>query len=101
MRRRIPPGTGPGSGARSAGRMGGAETVDESVGFGDQQVRDRDERKEIKVKIPISQHIKLHSIRLMMEQTISESVQDALENYFALLKEQEGDETQEDVVAET
>lgn len=75
--------------------------MDESVGFGDEQVRDRDERKEIKVKIPISQHIKLHSIRLMMEQTISESVQDALENYFALLKEQRRDEEPKDAVAET
>lgn len=75
--------------------------MDESVGFGNEQVRDRDERKEIKVKIPISQHIKLHSIRLMMEQTISESVQDALENYFALLKEQESSEKEENVVAET
>lgn len=75
--------------------------MDESVGFGNEQVRDRDERKEIKVKIPISQHIKLHSIRLMMEQTISESVQDALENYFALLKEQQASEEEQDALAET
>lgn len=52
------------------------------------RIRDRDELKEIKVKIPISQHIKLHRVRLLTETTISQTVRDALEHYFALLREQ-------------
>lgn len=38
--------------------------------------------KEMKVRIPESQHIKLHGIRLVTDQGISETVQKALEEYF-------------------
>lgn len=38
--------------------------------------------KEMKVRIPESQHIKLHGIRLVTDQGISETVQKALENFF-------------------
>lgn len=39
--------------------------------------------KEMKVRIPEDQHIKLHGIRLVRDQGISETVRRALENYFA------------------
>lgn len=42
--------------------------------------------KEIKVKIPIEYHIKLHSIRLTEDQSLSRTVQKALETYFVVLK---------------
>lgn len=48
--------------------------------------------KEIKVRIPVEHHIKLHSIRLMMEQNISDTVQKALETYFDLLRQRESEE---------
>lgn len=48
--------------------------------------------KEIKVRIPVEHHIKLHSIRLMMEQNISDTVQKALETYFDLLRQREKEE---------
>lgn len=38
--------------------------------------------KEMKVRIPRSQHIKLHGLRLVRDQGISESVRKALETYF-------------------
>lgn len=62
--------------------------------------------KEIKVRIPIDHHIKLHSIRLMMEQNISDTVQKALETYFELLRNEESKDVVEtqnslDAYAET
>lgn len=52
------------------------QTIDE------EDAHDRDELKEVKVQIRISQHIKLHTIRLLREQTLSETVRDALDLYF-------------------
>lgn len=52
-------------------------------------MRDPEELKEIKVKLPVRQHIKLHSIKLMMNQNISTTVEKALEAYFTLLKEEQ------------
>lgn len=51
--------------------------------------------KEIKVRIPVDHHIKLHSIRLMMEQNISDTVQKALETYFDMLRQRESKEVEE------
>lgn len=48
----------------------------------------KDGYKEIKVKIPIEYHIKLHSIRLTEDRSLSSTVQDALETYFQVLKRQ-------------
>lgn len=55
--------------------------------FGGEDAHDKDELKEIKVRIRISQHIKLHRIRLLMEQTLSETVRMALDRYFDDLAE--------------
>ncbi|HVL88261.1 MAG TPA: hypothetical protein VM681_09720 [Candidatus Thermoplasmatota archaeon] len=38
--------------------------------------------KEIKVKIPIHQHLKLHTLKLTQGITITEAVETALKNYF-------------------
>lgn len=56
------------------------------------RTRGAEELKEIKVRIPIGYHIRLHSIRLMLEQNISETVQKALETYFELLRQEQGEE---------
>ncbi len=40
------------------------------------------EDKEIKVKIPVDYHIKLHTIKVLRGQTISNSVETALKRYF-------------------
>ena len=38
--------------------------------------------KEIKVKIPVQQHLKLHTLKLTEGITITEAVETALKNYF-------------------
>lgn len=38
--------------------------------------------KEIKVKIPVGYHIKLHTIKVLKGQSISDTVEIALERYF-------------------
>jgi hypothetical protein len=44
-------------------------------------------RKSIKVKLPIRQHIKLHALKLFTEKNISETVEKALDTYFATMKD--------------
>ncbi len=39
--------------------------------------------KEIKVKIPVGYHIKLHTLKVLKGQSISDTVEIALERYFA------------------
>lgn len=38
--------------------------------------------KEIKVKIPVNYHIKLHTLKVLKGQSISDTVEIALEKYF-------------------
>jgi DNA-binding protein Fis len=38
--------------------------------------------KEIKVKIPLDYHIKLHTLKVLKGQSISDTVERALEKYF-------------------
>lgn len=38
--------------------------------------------KEIKVKIPVGYHIKLHTLKVLRGQSISDTVELALEKYF-------------------
>jgi hypothetical protein len=42
-----------------------------------------DAGKEIKVKIPVGYHIKLHTLKVLKGQSISDTVEIALEKYFA------------------
>jgi len=51
--------------------------------YGKQSV-DLDEVKELKVKLPLKFHVKLHSLKLLRGKTMSGTVADALEAYFAI-----------------
>lgn len=42
-----------------------------------------DAGKEIKVKIPVGYHIKLHTLKVLKGQSISDTVEIALQKYFA------------------
>jgi hypothetical protein len=44
--------------------------------------RDVLEPKEVKVKIPMGHHIKLHSVKVLTGKPISEAVTEALDLYF-------------------
>jgi hypothetical protein len=41
-----------------------------------------DSGKEIKVKIPVGYHIKLHTLKVLRGQSISDTVEIALQKYF-------------------
>lgn len=44
---------------------------------------DPSREKEVKVKIPVGYHIKLHSMKVLTGKPISDAVTEALEAYFA------------------
>jgi hypothetical protein len=46
-----------------------------------EQQKDLSVRKSIKVKLPIRQHIKLHALKLVSENNISETVETALDEF--------------------
>jgi hypothetical protein len=48
--------------------------------------------KEVKVKIPINYHIKLHSMKVLTGKAISDTVTEALEAYFGHMKSAPGEE---------
>jgi hypothetical protein len=71
-----------------------ATSFDDSAGPGwglyvDEQRRDLDSRKSIKVKLPIRQHIRLHALKLFSENNISQTVEAALDVYFEQMRQQE------------
>lgn len=47
-----------------------------------QEIRPDHELVEMKVKIPLELHIKLHGVRILIGQSISKSAEIALERYF-------------------
>lgn len=47
---------------------------------------DLNEQREIKVKLPVSLHIKLHGLKITKHKPISEVVLEALEDYFHRLE---------------
>ena len=47
---------------------------------------DLSEAREIKVKLPVSLHIKLHGIKITRHRSISQVVLEALEEYFKKLE---------------
>ena len=51
-----------------------------------EHTKDLDQRKSIKVKLPIRQHIRLHALKLFTEKNISETVEKALDKYFEEMK---------------
>lgn len=46
--------------------------------------------KEIKVKIPVGYHIKLHTLKVLKGQSISDTVELALQRYFTQYPNPEG-----------
>jgi hypothetical protein len=48
------------------------------------------EAKEIKVKIPVDYHIKLHTLKVLKGQSISDTVELALQKYFSEFGDGEG-----------
>jgi hypothetical protein len=46
-------------------------------------VQARLDGKEIKVKIPVGYHIKLHTLKVLKGQSISDTVEIALQKYFS------------------
>lgn len=55
----------------------------------DEQRRDLSARKSLKVKLPIRQHIRLHALKLFSENNISQTVEAALDLYFAQMRAEE------------
>ena len=47
-----------------------------------------DEDKEIKVRIPLDYHVKLHTVKVVSGIPISDTVKAALEGYFEELKDE-------------
>ncbi|MHB8606583.1 MAG: hypothetical protein ACYDCK_15175 [Thermoplasmatota archaeon] len=54
-----------------------------------ENTKDLDAKKSNKVKLPIRQHIRLHALKLFTEKNISETVEKALDAYFATMKAEE------------
>lgn len=54
--------------------------------FGGRRKEAVDEEREIKVKIPLDYHIKLHTVKVVRGQNISDTVKLALANYFNELR---------------
>lgn len=52
---------------------------------GAEKARTLEEAKEIKVKIPLDFHIKLHTLKVLKGQSISDTVEMALGRYFTEL----------------
>ncbi|MGQ0535727.1 MAG: hypothetical protein ACT4PT_06625, partial [Methanobacteriota archaeon] len=48
--------------------------------------KDLDRVKEVKVRIPVTYHIKLHSMKVLTGKQISDTVTEALAEYFGGLK---------------
>lgn len=46
-----------------------------------------DEQKEIKVKIPVEYHVKLHTLKVLKGKEISSTVENALTRYFEILSD--------------
>lgn len=57
--------------------------------YAQQPKKNMEARKSIKVKLPLRQHIKLHALKLFTEKNISETVEKALDSYFANMKDVE------------
>lgn len=49
----------------------------------DEPKPDASRPKEVKVKIPMAQHVKLHSMKVLTGKPISDAVREALDLYFA------------------
>lgn len=55
------------------------------------------ELKELKVKLPLRHHIRLHSLKLVRKEAISDTVMKALTEYFQRLEEEHQGQPDADV----
>ena len=55
--------------------------------------------KELKVRIPVEQHLQLHGLKVMTGKQISDAVTEALETYFLAMREEEARERAENAGA--
>ncbi|MHB8605946.1 MAG: hypothetical protein ACYDCK_11895 [Thermoplasmatota archaeon] len=63
-----------------------------ATGESERTIRQADEAREIKVRIPLDYHIKLHTLKVLKGQSISDTVEIALRNYFQVYSDQNPDE---------
>lgn len=54
----------------------------DGASLGEHDARELSERKILKVKIPVEQQAKLHTLKVLTGTTLSEAVEAALEGYF-------------------
>lgn len=62
-------------------------TVDERSYIFGMKAEALDETKEVKLRLPVAHLIKLHGLKLVRGQNISDSVAEALERYFEALEQ--------------
>ena len=55
---------------------------DDDILFGKPR-RDLEEPKELKIRLPLRYHVRLHGLKLLRKQNIADSVMHALDDYFA------------------
>lgn len=65
------------------------------------EARDLEEEKELKVKIPVSFHVKLHTLKVLHGQNISATVERALTRYFDVLAEDPDGQRLEELSSQT
>lgn len=87
-RPRVRPGPGPVEPSRTGSYPFGLEHGAREVVALSDDGNDVPDRKEVKVKIFEEQHVKLHTVKILKGQTISTTMEEALERYF----EEIGDE---------
>ena len=61
----------------------GGSSGEETVWIHEPAKSDESRTKEVKVKIPIGHHVKLHSMKVLTGKQISDAVTEALDAYFA------------------
>lgn len=57
----------------------------------DDDSKDLDEMKRVKAKIPVRQHLQLQRIKILAGQNISETIQEALDDYFEETRQEGGE----------
>lgn len=62
--------------------------------------KDLDDTKQLKAKLPIRQHLQLHQIKILEGQNLSETVRQALDDYFDRLDEDQAGDQADDPAAE-
>lgn len=56
----------------------------------DEEDKDLERTKPLKVSVPLKQHIELHKLKILTGQNMSETVQDALKMYLDAIRDNGG-----------